>query len=212
MTPDDITSQDPEAIPEIVEELPPAEYETETASMIARRHFEGPALDASFSAIARADTNELAATASAVAFARVNGTAEARFSQVSMAYVTGDIHVNQCYTSAFVAGNKVAVHQGLVPLAAARKIKFDQAANCVSVAGNVKVKRSFVGLLLAGKSEVSEDSKILLTGRGLLIIAAAVLGGFGLVALAIMFGANRMSQWQPSISLPSWQELRRRFE
>ena len=209
MTPDDITMPEPEAAAEPIAEAP-AEIETERAMASIRRSVDAPALDATFSAIASAHTDSLTTTASAVAFARVEGNVDARLSQVSMVYATGDASLRQCYTSAFVAGNEVTVSQGLAPLAVARKIKFEQSANCVTIASEAKVKRSFVGLLLSGRSEISEDSRVLLTGRGLAILAVAVLGGFGLVAVAIAMGANRMSQWQPSITLPSWSEWRSR--
>jgi hypothetical protein len=205
MTPDEITMPEAEVV------LEPDEADTERAMATARRKFEGPALDATMSAIASARTESLKATASAVAFARVDGTAEARLSQVSMAYVTGDLSLRQCYTSAFVAGNEVSVSQGLAPVAVARTISFDKSANCVTLASDAKVEHGFVGVLLSGRSEISENSRVLITGRGLVALAIAVLSGFGLVALAVAFGANRMSQWQPSITLPSWSELRDRF-
>jgi len=170
----------------------------------AERAIEAGSLEASLSAIASAKTQSLDATGCAIGMANVGGDTEIKLSATPFVYTKGNASFHQSYASAFIAGNDVAVSQGASPMVVARTISFDQGGSCVAVASNVSVKRGFVGLLLAGSAEIGEDSKVLLTGRGVLILAAALLGGFGLVALAMLYSANRVSNWRPNITLPSW--------
>ena len=178
--------------------------------MSAERSVDVPALEASLSAIASAKTGTLDATASAIGIANVAGDSDIRFSTCSIMYSKGNGSFHQAYASAVIAANEMAVSQGGAPLAVARKISFEQGGSCVAVAGKVKVRRSFVGVLMAANAEVSEDTRILMTGKGVLILAAALLGGFGLLAIAMYFSANRFAEWRPNISMPSLPAWARR--
>lgn len=180
---------------------------TEKVVMSAIDDLEVERVEASLSAIASVTTDSLSATGSAVGMAKVGGDARAQLSVVGLVAASGNAELHQSYASAFVAGDTMSVSQAAVPMGLARTITFEQSGALVSAAGETTVKRSFVGLLLSGRTEVSEDSKVLLSTRAALIIAAALLGGFGFVAIAIYLGARRVSQWRPSISLPSMREL-----
>jgi len=160
-------------------------------------------MEANLSAIASAKAGSLVASGSAVGLVNVDGDAEARFSAVGIMSAKGSGTFNQSYASAFVAGEDVSVFQGGAPLVVARTVRFEQAASVVSLASSTSVRRGFIGLLVSGQTDIGDDSKVLLTGRSVLIIALAVLGGFGLVALAMAYGAERVSQWRPSFSLPA---------
>jgi hypothetical protein len=97
--------------------------------------------------------------------------------------------------------------QAASALAVARTVTFEQSGAMVSISGSAEVKRGFIGVLLAPKADIADDTRILISGRGLLVLAVAVLSGFGLVALALAYGAERFSSWRPNISLPelpSW--------
>jgi hypothetical protein len=167
-------------------------------------------VEMSLSAAATVKTDSLKASASAIGLADVEGDSDVRLSALGVSYAKGNASIHQTYASALIAGNDVAISQGGTPFVVGRTISFDQGGSVVAAASNVSVSRGFVGLLLAGKADVSDDSKVLLTGRGVAILAAVMLGGFALVAVAIAFGANRVSNWRPEISLPELPDWLRR--
>lgn len=210
MCPDDLTLTHTEMTEEIVATAP-AEDAAGAEHVVAsvRRSVETGALEASFSAIASARAGSIQAMGSALALTTVEGDADIRLSSAPIVYAKGNASLRQGYSSAFVAGNEVLLSQAATPVVVARTVSFERAANVVSVASTASVKRGFVGLLLASDAEISEDSRVLLSGKGVLILAAAVLGGFGLIALAVAYSANRVSQWRPNISLPSWAQHHR---
>ena len=75
------------------------------------------------------------------------------------------------------------------------------------VTGEADVKHSWVGIVIAPKATVSEDSRVIISTKAALIIAAAVLGGFGLVALAFALGMRRVVRRGATLPLPSLQTL-----
>jgi hypothetical protein len=75
------------------------------------------------------------------------------------------------------------------------------------VTGDADIKSSWVGIVISAKTTVSEDSRVLISTKAALIIALALFGGFGLVALAISLGVRRIMHWRPSISLPGLPEI-----
>lgn len=217
MTPDELNPTEPTAddaaqtptdlpgdAPEVGATPEPAESTPWRLVTSAERSVEAPAIEASLSAIASAKTGSLEATASAIGIANVAGDSDVRFSTCSIMFSKGNGSFHQAYASAFIAGNEVAVSQGGAPLAVGRKVSFEQGGSLVTLAGKAKVRRSFVGVLMAANAEVSEDTRILLTGKGVLILAAALLGGFGILAVAMYLSASRVAEWRPNISLPSW--------
>lgn len=167
-------------------------------------------LEMSLSAAAQVKTDSLKASASAIGLADVAGDSDVRLSALGVSYAKGNANIHQTYASALIAGNDVSISQGGTPFVVGRTVSFEQAGAGVAAGGSVSVQRGFVGLLLAGKAEISEDSKVLMTGRAVAILAAAMLGGFALVAVAIAFGANRVSNWRPDISLPELPDWLRR--
>lgn len=181
--------------------------DTEKIVMSAVDDLEVERVEASLSAIASATTDELSATGSAVGMAKVGGDVHAQLSVLGLTTASGNAELHQSYASAFVAGDTMSVSQAAVPLGLARTITFEQSGAIVAASGETTVHRSFVGLLLSGRTEVAEDSRVLVGTRAAVIIACALLGGFGLVALAIFVGAKRVSNWRPTIKLPSLKEL-----
>lgn len=161
-------------------------------------------VEVSLSAIASSASASLDATGSAIGIATVSGNADASLSAIGAVSSKGNATVNQSYANAVIAAGDASMAQSAAPLVVSRTVTFDQGASLVTVSGSASASRSFIGLLLAGDAEVSEDSRVLITGTGVAIIAAAVLGGFALVAIALAYSANRVSKWRPGISLPRW--------
>lgn len=162
-------------------------------------------LKANLSAIGTATTTSLEANASAVALARVEGESTASMSAVALTYAKGDASMRQSYASAFVAAGEMSLSQSAAAASVARTISFEQSGSVATVASNITAQRSFIGILLAGRSEISDDSRILITGRALIVLAIVMLGGFGLVAVALAYAGRQLSTWRPSISLPHWR-------
>jgi len=187
----------------------PATEDAQTLVGTSERTVEVGKLEASLSAIASAKTGSLDATGSAIGMANVAGDSDMKLSVAALVNAKGDASFHQSYASAFIAGKDVSVSQGGSPVVIARTITFEQAGSLVAVASSASVRRGFVGLLLSGDADISEDSKVLMTGRSVLILAAAVLGGFAFVAIAMAYSASQVTSWRPNISLPSWAQRNR---
>lgn len=166
-------------------------------------------LDANLSAIASAKTGTLNATGDAIGIAQVEGDSATSMSVVGVATAKGSSSITQSYVSAFVASDQMSVRQAGAAALVARTVTFEQAGAAVAVAGDASVRRSFIGILLAGDADIAEDSRVLLNGRALLLLSLVVLGGFGIVAVAMVYSARRISTWRPVLSLPKWSRHRR---
>lgn len=160
------------------------------------------AMKASMSAIASADTVDLETTASAVGIAQVSGDAHVSTSYVGIMHAKGSGTFQQGYASAVIFGGDTTVRQAAAPLIVGRSMNIEQGGGGVLLASDVKVARSFVGVVIAGKSEISDDSKVLIGTTAAIIIAAAIFGGFALVALVMAMGTKRIADWGRSFKRP----------
>jgi hypothetical protein len=173
-------------------------------------HVEAPVLRANLSAIASAETDELEATASAVGLVKVAGDANVSASWVPAIIAKQNISFQQGYASAVIAGNETHIKQGGAPIIIGRTMEIDSGGGVLLVGGDVSVKNGFVGVVLSRNTAVSEDSRVLLGTKGAMIIAAAILGGFGLVAVVMALGVKRVVEWKPNFQLPEmpdWDAL-----
>ncbi len=173
-----------------------------TATFSAIASAEADEIRASGTAIGSAHTSSLVSTASAIGLANVEGDAQISVSAVPILKTAGGATFSQAYASAVIIGGDTQIHQAAAPVMIGKTLDATQTISCVTVAGDTKVTRSTIGLLFSRNAEVSDDSRILLSNRSALIIAAALLGGFGLVAVAMFLGAQRVSRWRPNIQLP----------
>lgn len=163
---------------------------------------ESETLQANLSAIATARTGSLEAVGCAVGFANVSGDATVTASASPVVYARGNISVRQSYTSAVLAGGDMEISQAGAPLIIGKKLDVSQGGALVMLTGESSVSNGFVGVLLSPKATVSDDSRVLIGTKAALIIAAALLGGFGLVALVMVLGVRRVMSWRPQISMP----------
>ncbi len=195
-----VTDEDP-----IESELWEALPDREPAPFIAGT-FDADDMQANLSVVAVANAGDLQANLSAVGFAKtewfesigsavgvavVDGDAEISTSATPFVITKGDTDFHQAYASAVIAGGTVRVHQGGSPLMIAKKLKVKQGGSAVMVAGDAKVKRSFIGILFSRHTELSENSKVLVTGTGATIISAALIGGLALIAYSVFGGFGR---------------------
>ncbi len=200
MTPDDALTPDsdiPEAAPADVPEVAPH----------VAGHIEGPDVQASLSAVGTVRAEEFEAVGSVVGFTAAGGDATITASCAPIVHAKGDIHVRQAYTSAVIAGSDMEISQALAPIIVGKQLSVNQGGGVVMLSGESQVSNGFVGVLLTPKASISDDSKVLLSTKAALIIAAALFGGFALVAVVMVLGARRIMSWRPSISVPSLPDL-----
>ena len=159
-------------------------------------------MQANLSAIATAQTGSLEAVGSAVGFANVSGDATLTASATPIVYAKGNVSIRQSYTSAVLAGGDMDISQAGAPLIVGKKLSVQQGGALVMLSGESAVTNGFVGILLTPQANIAEDSRVLIGTKAALIIAAALLGGFGLVAVVMVLGVRRVMSWRPQINVP----------
>lgn len=170
-----------------------------TASLSVVGSANAESISATGCAIATARASSLGATGSAVGLVQTDGDATVSLSAVPLIVARGDAEFRQAYASAFIAGGSVAVSQGGSPLIMGKQVTVDSGGAVAMVASDASVSNGWIGVLLAKNADLSDDTRVVFTTRATLILAAAVLGGFGLVALAMVWGTHRLSQWKPDL-------------
>lgn len=173
----------------------------------ASGHLEGEAVQASLSAIGAAHAEEFEAVGSAVGFVSAGNDVTITASISPIVHAKGDIHVRQAYTSAVIAGGDMEISQAVAPIIVGKQLSIQQGGGVVLLAGEAQVSKGFVGVLLSPNATVSDDSKVLLSTKAALIIAAALFGGFALVAVVMIIGARRVMNWRPNIQLPDMPDF-----
>ena len=204
MAPEDTTPIPPKPA-EVAADAP----ESRTVGPIAAIKFGGNDVQANLSAMATVSAGSLSATGSAIGAASVDGDATITASMVPLLLARCETTFQQSYASAVIVGGgaDMKVHQAAAPLIVGKTMDLTQSGGGVLVTGEANVKQSWVGIVLSPKTTVSEDSRVIVSTKAALIIAAALLGGFGLVAVVMTIGVRRMMRWRPSISMPSMPSL-----
>ncbi len=177
-------------------------------------HLEAPALKASLSAIASADTVDLETTASAIGLAQVSGDAHVSTSYVGIMHAKQGGTFQQGYASAAIFGGDTTIRQAGAPLIVGRTMNIEQGGGAVLIGSDVKVSRGFVGIVVSGRSEISDDSKVLIGTKAAIIIAAAILGGFAVMAVVMAMGTKRIADWGRGFKkaeLPSKHDLQAKW-
>jgi len=160
-------------------------------------------LSAAASALGTVKAGSVDATGCAVGLAQVDGDVAVSLSAVPILSAKGGATFRQSYASAFISGGDVSISQGGAPLIVGREITVDTGGAAAIVAGDATIRHGWIGMLLARNADVSEDTRVFLDTRGALILAAALLSGFGIVALVLYLSAKRISEWRPQ--LPKWR-------
>lgn len=163
---------------------------------------EAPALKANLSAIASADVVDLETTASALGITQVSGDAHISTSWCGVVYAKQGGTFQQGYASTAIFGGDTTVKQAGAPIIVGRSMNIEQGGGALLVGSDVKVSRGFVGIVVSGRSEISDDSKVLIGTKAAIIIAAAILGGFAVVAVVMAIGTARIATWGRNIKMP----------
>jgi len=167
--------------------------ESRIGPMIATK-VTGDDVQANLSAVGSVSAKKLSATGSALGMTNVDGDATITASASPLVIARGDTTIQQSYASAVIVGGGsfTRIRQSGAPVMVGKTVEVSQSGAVVIAGGEVSVKKSWVGVVLAPKAEISDDSHVVVSQRSALIIAAAILGGFGLVALALGLGARSM--------------------
>ncbi len=146
-------------------------------------------------------------TASAIGLANVEGDAHISVSAVPIVRTSGGATFSQAYASAVIVGGDMQIHQAAAPVIVGKSLDATQVGAALMITGDTDIKRSTVGILLSRNANVSDDSRVLISTKAALIIAAAFLGGFAFVAIAMVMSARRVSQWRPHFDIPKLSEV-----
>ena len=192
------------------EPLEPPTGAAEPPSIVASHvagSVEATSVQANLSAVGHVSANEFESVGSAVGFATAGRDAVITASMTPLVYAKGDVHIRQSYASAVLAGGTMDISQAGAPVIIGKTLSIEQGGGMVVLAGEASVSNGFVGVLLAPKATISEDTKVLLSTKAALIIAAALFGGFALVAVVMALGVRRVMSWRPQINVPTIPQM-----
>lgn len=214
MTPEDTVTTVPN-VPATAPSMPSADAalaatpEFRKVGPVAAVKVEGDDVQANLSAVGTVTAGSLSATGTAIGAASIEGDATITASMVPALMTKGETTVQQSYASAVIVGGgaNTKIHQAAAPLIIGRTVEMSQSGAGAVLTGEADVKSSWVGIVLAPKATISEDSRVIIDTRAALIIGLALFGGMGLVALAITLGVRRIMRWRPSISLPGFPNI-----
>lgn len=164
-------------------------------------------VQANLSAVGVSKSDSMTSVGSAVGLVTAEGDVDINTSMVPLVIAKGDASFHQAYASAFIAGGTVDVRQGGSPIIVGKQLSVEQGGGIVMLASEADVHHGFVGLLVSPNATLSDDTRVLLSTKAALIIAAAILGGFGILAVVMVLGVRRVMQWRPHIHLPSMPRL-----
>lgn len=119
----------------------------------------------------------------------------------------GDAALTQSAAAAILAQGNTDVTQSAVAAIVTRTMTGEGVYNAASVSGDMSVSRSWIGVALTPRLQVSEDSRVIIGPVGALIIAVAIFGVFGILAALGYFAARRAMQWRPRVPSVSWHRM-----
>ena len=184
-----------------------ARVESMNANMSAIGTAEAGTMRTSLSAIGTADVGDLHTTGTAVGVANVTGDVDLTTSAAGLVSADGSASIHQAVAWGVFSGGDVKVSQAASVLTVAQGYRVDSGAAAAVVAGEATIKHGWIGFLFAPKATISEDSKVLLSTKAALIIAAALFGGFALVAVVMALGVRRVMSWRPQSNVPTIPQM-----
>jgi hypothetical protein len=203
MSMDDITTPGPAETPAPDASAP----EFRKIGPMAAATLDGGDVQANLSAIVTANAGTLNATGSAIAMASVGGDSTVTACAVPLSIVKGNATIQQSYASAMIVSGETKMHQAASPLIIGRVVDMSQTGACAVLASEANISRSWVGMVLSTKTNVSDDSRVIISTKAAMIIALALFGGFGLVALVGWLGVRRVMHWRPTINVPGLPDI-----
>jgi hypothetical protein len=148
-------------------------------------------LTTSMTALGTAEAGTLSAKQSAIGSASVSGDADVSGSVVGMLSARGSAKLDRGCAGAVMAEGDVAVSRSGAGLIMGKRVDVEQGGGCVMIGSETEVRRGWVGLLLTRKATLSEDSRVLFDWKAALILAAVMLGLFGVILVIAFMLARR---------------------
>lgn len=121
--------------------------------------------------------------------------------------VKGDARLEQTGAGAIAVEGDVDANQSIAGALVGQNVTGERVFTGAAVARDLSVRNSRIGLALAGKMQVSDDSRVLIGPVAALIFVGAILGFFGLVVLAGVFAVRSARAWRPSMPSVSWHRM-----
>lgn len=159
-----------------------------------------------------AEATPLEPTGDSIRYTALGSLASER--EVSMSMSCAGIVNSQAAASLEQSGAGAVIAQGPVEATrsgavaiVATSVSGDHAYSCVTVASDISLSRSWVGVALSPRMQLSEDSRVIIGPVAALIIAVAILGVFGIVAALGAVAVRRALTWRPKVPSVSWHRM-----
>jgi hypothetical protein len=159
-----------------------------------------------------AEVTPLESTVDTIKYTALGSLASERDVSVSMSCAgivnsQGEASVDQSGVGAIIAQGPVqATRSGAVAIVASN-LSGDHAYSAVAVGSDVSLSKSWVGVALSPRMQVSEDSRVLIGPIAALIIAVAIFGVFGIALALGVVVVRRAMTWRPKVPAVSWHRM-----
>lgn len=204
MAKDDAAKSAEETVEGVVEEVTEVEIIEDQMGPGVTSRIVVDSLSAAQSIIGTATAGEVDASTCLIGGMSVAGDADVSMGAVGVMLAKQNVDFRQGWVNNVFSSGDVSIAQAGNGFTLGRSATLDHAGSVAVVAGDATVSHGWVGLMLAGKTEVSEDSRVIIGTKAAIIIAAALLGGFAVVAIALMYGSGKVArQWNPK-ALGEW--------
>ncbi len=142
-----------------------------------------------------------------VANVTTDGDVEVGTSCVGIVNAEGGATITQSGVGAILARADAQATQVGSAAIVANSVSGDRIYNVATVASDVTVSRSWIGVALSPRMQVSDDSRVIVGPLAALIIVVALLGVFGIVAAVGVVAAKRALAWRPKVPSVSWHRM-----
>jgi hypothetical protein len=119
----------------------------------------------------------------------------------------GKASIDQSGAGAIIVQGPVeATRSGALAIVAS-SVSGDHAYSAVAVGSDVSLSKSWVGVALSPRMQVSENSRVIIGPIAALIIAVAIFGVFGVAAALGVVVVRRAMTWRPKVPAVSWHRM-----
>jgi hypothetical protein len=159
-----------------------------------------------------AEVNPLESTGDTIKYTALGSLASERDVSMSMSFAgivnsQGEASIDQGGAGAIIVQGPVeATRSGAVAIVAS-SVNSDHAYSAVAVGSDVSLRRSWIGVALSPRMQVSEDSRVIIGPMAALIIAVAIFGLFGIAAALGVVVVRRAMTWRPKVPSVSWHRM-----
>lgn len=176
----------------------PIPAEAEEGPFVADEEFEVHTLEVQSSAVGSLKAEEAGVVSSAVGVVSATGDVSIDSSFAGAVLAGGAVDMTQAGSIDVLTKGDVSMHQaGTVVLLSGRDVTIDTGGAGVSMARTTTVRNGWVGFLLSGRTELSDDSRVILDAKAAAVFGL-VFGGIMILAFGGLAGWGwwRYRQWR----------------